>query len=109
MDFARLNKVAGNQRTIKRIKDFEVNKCYVIESMKQVETKYGNKVVVDLEDDVFAYLPARVCKELLANGGAGLKNFQAQLEETSYSIRRLEGSYNPIEFLLSPTDNSESE
>lgn len=110
--FARLNAVANNLRTLKKISELQINRLYIIEGLRKITTKFGEKVIVEIEDHVYCYLPARVSKELLANDEAAFKDFQARLETTSVSLRRLEGSYNPIEFVANPApppDSSDSE
>lgn len=65
--FAKLNAVAMNLKTLKKISDLEINRCYIVEAVKKVVTKYGEKIIVELENNIYCYLPARVSKELLAN------------------------------------------
>lgn len=111
--FARLNSVANNLRTLKKISELQINRLYIIEGLRKITTKFGEKVIVELEDHVYCYLPARVSKELLANDEAVFKDFQTRLETTSVSLRRLDGPYNPIEFVATPVpppaDSSDSE
>lgn len=105
--FAKLNAVAKNQKILKKISELTVGQCYVIDAVRKVVTKYGEKVIVELENNIICYLPARVSKELLANNETALIDFQAQLNEGSISLRRLDGgNYNPIEFLVTPADSS---
>lgn len=109
MNFDRLNAVAkGEHRTVKKISELVLNQLYSIQNIRKATTRYGEKVIVDIEDDVYCYLPARVGKELLADGEEGLREFLSQLEVSEVCIRRIEGRFNPIEFLIKlPEDPQE--
>ena len=76
--FARLNSVANNLRTLKKISELQIDHLYIIEGIRKTTTKYGDKVVVELEGHIYCYLPARVSKELLTNDDAAFKDFQTR-------------------------------
>lgn len=109
----------GEQRKVRKISDMEVNHLYAIEDIKDVTTTFGRRVILNLENDEFCYLPTRVSKAMLKNDEAGLKEFQERLEVANVSIRCLPGRLGrswPINFLvtlpddpLDPTDNFETD
>lgn len=103
MDLQKLNLVANNlkQRTLKRIPELSLQSDYSIENIKKVKTKFGDKVIVELEQDVYCYLPSRVSTQLLSNGEQGLNEFKEQLTVSTIKMRRLDGSWNPVEFIMS--------
>ena len=69
----RINRIARAQRRdIVRFADMELNVVYVVDGLRTFETKYGQKVDVDLEGNRFAYLPKRLCGNLLADDCADL-------------------------------------
>lgn len=113
MNFEKLNMVAkGDQRTVKKIVDLELDRLYEIERIRKSHTSYGEKVVIDIKDEkgqnVFCYLPKRVGELLLADEEGGLKEIQSQMEVCSVSIRRIKGRYNPVEFVIQlPDENLE--
>lgn len=73
MDFAKLNSIAaGSSRTLKKIADLDFGQLYMIEEIKKVHTKYGDKVVVDLYENICCYLPSRLSKYLLQDEEAAL-------------------------------------
>ena len=99
MNFDRLNAIArGGQRTMKRVSELELNQPYSIEGLVKATTKYGTKVTVDLEGNIYCYLPCRIFRDLLANDEEQLKIFQQQLLESSVRLKRLEGRLTPIKF-----------
>ena len=99
MNFDRLNAIArGGQRTLKRVSELELNQPYLIEGLVKATTKYGTKVTVDLEGNIYCYLPCRISRDLLANDEEQLKIFQQQLLETAVTFERMEGHWNTIEF-----------
>lgn len=63
MNFEKLNLV-GQQSYLpkKKLADLEINKKFKITKVKQVNTKFGNKVYVELEDSFGVFLPSRVSK-----------------------------------------------
>lgn len=101
MDFQRLNNLAKGYTCVP-ISELNLDKQYAIENIRKVKTtEYGEKVVVDLEGDIFSYLPRRISLDLLANDEKGLKQFQEQLEFSNILFRRLpgRGRWNPVEFI----------
>ena len=61
MDLAELNEVA--QRTFlkkKRWDELEENKHYFISAIKQVQTRYGKKTVLEVDNSFQLFLPARM-------------------------------------------------
>lgn len=106
MNFDKLNMVAkGCHRTVKKISELIVNQLYSVQSIRKVKTQYGEKVVVDIGEDIYCYLPARVGKELLANGEEGLNEFLSQLEVSEVCMRPLGGRFNPVEFVIKLPDD----
>lgn len=106
MDFSKLNVVArSGLRDLKRIFELELNRLYEIEEVKKVMTKYGEKFVVYVKDNMICFLLTRVSNELLSDKEAGLIEFQERLTTTLVSLRRLDGPYNSIEFVVSLSIN----
>ena len=108
MNLEKLNVVgrAQDYKTCKALSDLVLDQLYVIENIRKANTKFGAKVIVDLKDNFYCYLPARVSKELLSQDEAGLNEFKEQLECSEVSIRRLKGRYNPIEFVINLLDEN---
>lgn len=102
MDLEKLNIIsrANHQRTCKTISDLQVDQLYMIENIRKCNTKFGEKVVVDLENQIYCYLSSRVSKELLSNDEEGFTEFKKQLEVSNISMRRLQGRWNPVEFVM---------
>lgn len=66
MDF--LNTLAKSPALpIKSLKELELNKQYVINDVKKVSTKYGEKVKLTLENSFGVYLPCKVNNYLTDN------------------------------------------
>lgn len=104
----KINSVAmGNQRELRKISDLEIDQVYVIEDIRKIKTQYGEKVIVELESNIYCYLPSRISKALLENGEECLIEIQERLTVTPVSLRRLKGEYNPIEFLLTLPEEQE--
>lgn len=106
MNLEKLNAVGRgqNQRTCKALKELVPDQLYEIENIRKANTKFGEKVIVDLKDDIYCYLPERVSKQLLFEDEAGFVEFKEQLKRSEISIRRLKGRWNPVEFVISLPD-----
>lgn len=106
MNFDQLNEIAmGANRTKVKFADLIENQLYEIESVRMVKTKaYGYKVIADLPDETFVFLPKRVGDRLLDNNEFGLKKFQSKLCESKIHLRRLAGSWNQMEFVVIPPE-----
>ena len=114
MDYTKWNTVAkGEERTMKRISELELGRLYEIENIRKTSTKYGDKVTVGLEGKIFCYLPAKLSEALLENDGAGLLEFEVELQNVTVRLRRLpaRGRFNPVEFVrdLPGLDDLENE
>lgn len=102
MDFNKWNSFGkGEQRTLKKVSDLEINRTYLLQCIHKTITKYGNKITVGLEGDIYCYLPAKLSEALLANDEAGLQEVKEEQEKGTVGLRRLpqRGRFNPVEFV----------
>ena len=61
MDYTKWNKIGrGEDRSVKKITELELDRLYRIESIRKTSTKYGEKVTICLEGNIFCYLPAKL-------------------------------------------------
>ena len=66
MDFSKLNTIArAGFFPAKRLVDLTKGQRYMVISLKEVTTKYGKKVVAELESEFDVFLPNRVSEALL--------------------------------------------
>ena len=102
MDFNKWNTIGkGEQRTLKKISELEIDRTYVLQSIQRTATKYGDKITVGLQGNIYCYLPAKLSDSLLANDEAGLQEIRKEQEKLSVGSRRLpqRGRFNPVEFV----------
>lgn len=102
MDFNKWNKIGkGEQRNLKSCSELEVGRLYRIENIRKTTTKYGDRVTVNLEGNIFCYLPAKLSEALLENDQAGVIGMQAELQNGPINLRRFEarGRLIPVEFV----------
>ena len=65
MDFSKLNEIVrGGFLPIKRFVDLNKGQLYMVTSLKDVTTKYGQKVVAELESQFDVFMPKRVSEAL---------------------------------------------
>lgn len=64
MDFTRINQVGllDSVRPVKRLSELELDKEYSITGMRIAETKWGTRVVVDVDNTFTCFLPTRFVK-----------------------------------------------
>ena len=66
MDFSKLNATArGGFLPTKRLVDLIKTQRYIVTNLKEVTTKYGKKVVAELESEFDVFMPNRVSGALL--------------------------------------------
>lgn len=109
MNYNKWNKIGKSEpRTLKKISELELNRLYIIEEIRQITTKYGEKVTVSLEGDIYCYLPAKLSTALLEKEEEGMKEIQQELTQSVVYLRRLEGRgrANAVEFVGSQPDQS---
>lgn len=102
MDFNRWNTIAkGEQRNLKKISDLELGRTYLVEGIQKTTTKYGLRITVGLEGNIYCYLPAKLSEALLAQEDAGLLEVKAESERGGVGLQRLpqRGRFNPVEFV----------
>ena len=65
MDFSKLNEIArGVFFPTKRLVDLTKGQLYMVTSLKNVTTKYGHKVVAELESEFDVFMRKRVSEAL---------------------------------------------
>ena len=64
MDIEKLNKVAQNLPT-RKMSELDKSRQFVVTGMRKVETRYGTRVVVELDDEGQTFLPTRMSSALV--------------------------------------------
>lgn len=68
MDLTQLNVIArGEFKPTKKVSELEKGCNYMITKLKQVETRFGEKVVIELNEEFQLFLPAKVSTALIEN------------------------------------------
>ena len=100
MDFLKLNRVAkGQHRTVKKIADLELGREYKIEGVRGVNTRYGKKVIVEIEGAELIFLSTNLSKMLLENEENQLIALRNQMAESDIGVKRIPGYNHPLEFV----------
>jgi hypothetical protein len=100
MDLSKLNEVGRLETFLptKKLSELEVSKNYQITSIRKVQTKYGPRITVDLENINTVFLPARMAKMLNDDDDLFEKMVLAS-DENQLHLRYLGGQYNQMEFI----------
>lgn len=67
MDINQLNEIASNFFPTKKMMDLESGKKYNVTGLKRLNTKYGNKIVIIIDESYQVFLPERVSKHINDN------------------------------------------
>ena len=102
MDFATLNKVARLDEMLptKKMSDLELNVDYLISEVKEVKTRYGDKLLVCINNEFNVFLPLRLSKTLTENPEL-YEQFKTGVESGSLQMRFLGGKFFKCEFIVS--------
>ena len=99
MDLTKLNKVARSKEFLptKKMSEMELDTDYLITDVKKAETRYGDKVLVYINNQFNVFLPLRMSRTLLDNPEL-YEQFQNGVESGSLKMRFLGGKYFQCEF-----------
>lgn len=91
MDMEKLNAIARGAflPTIK-VTDLEKDQLYMVTKLRQVTTKYGPKVVAELDEAVQVFLPKRLC-EAFQNDEEFFTQMQAKANKMQLFIKNIGG------------------
>lgn len=100
MDFSKINKVARLEDFLptKKIAELENGKTYKITFIKNVQTKFGPQVTVELDGEFSIFLPSRIGKMLHQDQEQFQELTKVSAENHLY-LRYLGGKYQQCEFL----------
>lgn len=101
MNFERINRVLSTSsqgKGYKKISDLEAGRFYRVDNIRKVDTKYGLKVVVDLEDHQYLYLPNRACEEILMDESAQFNALLRQLRNARLYLKLIDSSKKIVNF-----------
>jgi len=99
-NFDKINKVAEAPAFLptKRITELEFDYKYKITKVSSIKTKYGQKIVITIQDEFNVYLPARLTGMLLENEQELKLLVQAAGENHLY-FKYMGGPHNKCQFL----------
>lgn len=86
MDLTKLNEAASKDKATS-LKDLDPTQQYLVTDLRNVKTSYGDKIVADLDDGRFVYIPSSACRHLQKN-------------ETEYLL--LQNAANKLKLVIQP-------
>ncbi|KAK0076557.1 hypothetical protein PV326_010671 [Microctonus aethiopoides] len=100
MDFSKLNEVcrAENFLPTKSWKKLEVDTKYKVTDMRTIKTKFGESIVVTMNDEFTVFLPSRTVKLLLKERDQYKLLIDAATNGT-LTIHYIGGQYGEFEFI----------
>lgn len=99
MSFEEFNKVcvAANLLPTKKIKELNLEVIYKVTELRKVQTKYGAKVIITIDDTFVVFLPARASKMLEEHEELFIELVES-CSQNKLSVQYLGGQYNSIEW-----------
>lgn len=99
MNFDKLNEVSrlNNFLPTKSWNELEVDKNYTVSGIKTVKTKFGDSIVLILDEEFEVFLPLRIKKYLL-NDRQQYELFTEATTEGKLMMRYIGGKYKNCEF-----------
>lgn len=100
-DFANINQgqMQPDFLPTRKLADLEKDSNLLITSMRQVTTKFGPRIAVDVEDQYSTFLPQRIVKSLSEDGEETYMNMLDAIQHYRLFMRYLGGVNNNVEFV----------
>lgn len=98
MNFEKLNKVGEKSYLpTKKLSELEIEKKIKITKVKQLKTKFGKKIYVELEDSFGVFLPARIGKFIEENEEE-FNKLKEESEKGKIYLQYFGGNTNVVQF-----------
>lgn len=99
MDLSKINKVGrlDNLLPNRKMSELKVGKTYTVNDLRVVQTKYGIRIIADLNGKFCVFLPARIGK-VLTEDAPYLEELISAARQTRLRMEYHGGQYNQIEF-----------
>ena len=99
MDLTKLNKVArlDNMLPTKKMSELEMHTDYLISDVKEVKTRYGDKLLVTIDNEYNVFLPLRMSRTLL-DDPVLFEHFKKGVKSGSLRMQFLGGKFFQCEF-----------
>lgn len=101
MDFTKINEVGRLESSFlptKKLTELEKDENFRVTAVRQVTTKFGPRIIVDVDNIFSVFLPARMAK-LLTDDGDAFSKLTCASEQNRLFMRYLGGTYNNVEFM----------
>lgn len=99
MDLDKVNAVGRFEGYLptKSMSELSKNGLYYVTKMKKVQTKYGPRIIVEIDADFITYLPSRFAKHFEDDPNS-LEMMQEAATAKQLQMKYLGGAYNIVEF-----------
>ena len=78
--------------------DLNINKKYQVSRVRRVETKYGFRIVAELENEFWVFLPLRIGKFIVEQGVESLDHLKNNCVKKHVFLKYFGGKTNEICF-----------
>ena len=98
MDFQEINRLGRLEfLPTKKLSSLEINKKYKITQLKEIKTKFGNRVYIEIENSFGVFLPPRISTFILTKEGY-LEDLKIECQKKNIYLLYFGGSVNKVEF-----------
>lgn len=99
MDLEKVNAVGRFEGYLptKSLSELAKNGIYDVTKIKKVQTKYGPRIIVEMNADFISYLPSRFAKHFEEDPNS-LEMMQEAAAAKQLQMKYLGGTYNIVEF-----------
>lgn len=98
--FTQLNKVGKFEEAylpVNKLSELSLEKDYRITGVRKATTKFGSRIIVDVEETFSCFLPARYAKAFAENSSLFEQMVKAS-KDCNLCMRYKGGQYNDVEF-----------
>ena len=76
-----------------------MDSIYLVTAVKQVNTKFGPRITIDIENECFVFLPPRMVKVFNEDEQLLLDQLKDMCNKVQLGFKYLGGEYNLFEFV----------
>lgn len=100
LDLTKINKLCNMEGVLptKPMSELTLKKKYMVSSLRQVSTKYGSRVVAELDKQFNVFLPGRIAKAFEDDSENTFENLAESARSQNLYLYYFGGPYNVFKF-----------
>ena len=94
----KINAIAQYQENYRKVSEMIIDQDYIVLKLQLKETRYGGRIMVQLQEFGFVFLPPRIYNTL-ADDQNMQKDMKDLIDRKKLGVRYLGGRFNAVEFI----------